>query len=65
MKVKKKENQTVDTSVLLRRGKKIFTGGNMERPSRDCPTEDPSHIQTANPDTTVDAKKCFLIYLSP
>ena len=26
----KKEDQSVDASVLLRRGNKIFTGGNME-----------------------------------
>ena len=28
MKFKKKEDQSVDASVLLRRGNKIFTGGN-------------------------------------
>jgi len=28
MKLKKKEDQNVDASVLLRRGSKIFTGGN-------------------------------------
>jgi hypothetical protein len=47
MKLKKKEDQSVDTLVLLRRGNKIPMGGNMrqsveqrlkERPSRDCPT---------------------------
>jgi len=49
MKLKKKEGQRVDASVLLRRGKKNnnFTGGNTEtkfeaetegRPFRDCPT---------------------------
>jgi hypothetical protein len=30
MKPKKKEDQTVDASLLLRRGNKILTGGNME-----------------------------------
>ena len=30
MKLKKKEDQSVDASVLLRRGNKILTGGNME-----------------------------------
>ena len=30
MKLKKKEDQTVDASVLLRRGNKILTGENME-----------------------------------
>jgi hypothetical protein len=30
MKLKKKEDQSVDASVLLRRGNKILTGGNMK-----------------------------------
>jgi hypothetical protein len=30
MKLKEKENQSVDASVLLRRGNKILIGGNME-----------------------------------
>jgi hypothetical protein len=30
MKLKKKENQSVDASVVLSRGNKILTGGNME-----------------------------------
>jgi len=30
MKLKKKEDQSMDTSVLLRRGNKIFKGGNKE-----------------------------------
>jgi hypothetical protein len=30
LKPKKKEDQSVDASVLLRRGNKIFTGENME-----------------------------------
>jgi hypothetical protein len=30
MKLKKKEDQSVDASVLFRRGNKILTGGNME-----------------------------------
>jgi hypothetical protein len=30
MKLKKKEEQSVDTSVLLRTGTKTLTGGNME-----------------------------------
>jgi hypothetical protein len=46
-KLKKKDNQSVDASVLLRRGNKMLTGGNMEtskeqrlkeRPSKDFPT---------------------------
>jgi hypothetical protein len=31
MKIKEMENQSVDASVLLRRGNKILAGGNMER----------------------------------
>jgi hypothetical protein len=47
MKIKKKEDQSVDTSVLLRKGSKILTEANTEtkrgaetkeRPSIDCPT---------------------------
>jgi hypothetical protein len=47
MKLKKKEDQSVDTSFLLRMGNKILMervtetkfGAKMEeRPSRDCPT---------------------------
>jgi hypothetical protein len=30
MKLKKKKNQIVDVSVLLRKGNKILTGGNTE-----------------------------------
>jgi len=46
MKLKKREDKSMDPSVL-RRGNKILTGGNTEtkveqrlkeRPSRDCPT---------------------------
>jgi hypothetical protein len=47
MKFKKKEDQSVDASDLLRKQNKILTGGNMETkcgaeteewPFRDCPT---------------------------
>jgi hypothetical protein len=31
-----------------------------ERPSRDSPPEDPSHIESPNSDTIVDANKCLL-----
>ena len=34
MKLKKKEDQSVDASVLLRRGNEILTGGNMETKCR-------------------------------
>ena len=67
MKLKNKEDQSVDTS--LRRGSKYpweeilrqsIEQKLKERPSRDCPTGDPSHIQTTNPDTIVDSNKCLL-----
>jgi hypothetical protein len=47
IKLKEKEDQSVGTSVLIRKGNKILTGENTEtkcgaglkeRPSRDCPT---------------------------
>jgi len=47
MKLKKKEDRSVDASVLLRRGNKILRGEIQgpsveqrlkQRPSRDCPT---------------------------
>jgi len=53
MKLKKKD-QSVDASVLLRRGNKILTGGNMET-KYGAETEGkaiqrlPSHIQSPNP----------------
>jgi hypothetical protein len=31
MKLKKKEDQSLDTSVLLRRGNKVFMGGDTEK----------------------------------
>jgi hypothetical protein len=58
MKLKKKEDQSVGASVLLRRGNKILTGGNMEA---KCGAETlQSYIYSPNPDTIVDAKKCLL-----
>jgi hypothetical protein len=68
MKLKKKEDQSVDTSVFLRRGNKIPVGGNTKYGAK---TEgktiqrlsylgDPFHIQSPNPDTIVDAKKCLM-----
>jgi hypothetical protein len=53
MKLKKKEDQIVDTSFLLRMGTKYpwkelqrqsSELRQKERPSRDCPTRGPSHI---------------------
>jgi hypothetical protein len=34
-----------------------------ERPSRNCPPRDPSHLQTLNLDTIADAKKSLLIVI--
>jgi hypothetical protein len=64
MKFKKKEDQHVDASVLLRRWNKILTGGNMGTTCR-AETEGKAFqrlphlaisIQTPNPDTIADAK---------
>jgi hypothetical protein len=58
----------VDTSVLLRRGNKIPMGGvtkcGAETEGKvhpeNAPLGNPSHIQSPNPDTIVDANKCLL-----
>jgi hypothetical protein len=56
----------MDASVLLRKGNKILTGGNMET---KCRAENEGKtiqrlphlgIQSPNLDTIVDAKKCML-----
>ena len=69
MKLKQKEDQSVDTLVLLRRGNKISMRGDTKtvwsRNGRKghpvtVPPGDPSHIQSPNPDTVVDAEKCML-----
>ena len=70
MKLKKKEDQSMDASILLRRGNKILMGGNTETKcgaetegkaiQRLPPPRDPSHIQTPNPDTTADTRKSLL-----
>jgi hypothetical protein len=68
MKLKKKESQSMDTSVLLRIGNKIPIKGDTET---KCGAEtegraiqrlprDPSHIQSLNPDTIEDANKSLL-----
>jgi hypothetical protein len=70
MKLKKKEDQSMDTSVLLRRRNKIATEGDTET-KYGAETEgkaiqklphlgNPSHIQSPNPDTVVDANMCLL-----
>jgi hypothetical protein len=66
MKLKKKEDQSVDTSILLRKGNKIPMEGILTM----CGAETegmtiqrlphPSHIQPPKPDTVVDANKCLL-----
>ena len=70
MKLKKKEDQSVDTFFLLRMGNKIPMEGVTEA---KCAAEtegmtiqrlphlgSPSNIQSSNPDTVVDANKCLL-----
>jgi hypothetical protein len=69
MNLKKKEGQRVDASILLRKWNKILPGANTET---NCGAEiegkdiqrlphlgNPSHIQSPNTDTIVDAKKCM------
>ena len=70
MKPKKKEEQNVDASVLLGRGNKMLTGGNMETKFGAEPEGKAikrlSHlgihpIYTCQiPEALVDAKKCLL-----
>jgi hypothetical protein len=69
MKLKKKEDHSVNTSILLRRGNRISIGGNTEtkfgqklkeRPSSDCSTWGSIPYIVRNPDTFVDANKCLL-----
>ena len=69
MKLKKKENQSVDTSFLLRRGNKIPMEGVTETKFgaetkgvtiETVPPRDPSYKQPPNPDTIVDANKSLL-----
>ena len=69
MKLKKKEDQSRDTLVLLRRGNKIPMGGDAETKC-GAETEEKgiqrlSHLginptQSPNPDTIIDANKCLL-----
>ena len=60
MKLKKEEDQSVDASVLFRRGNKILTGGNTETKCGAETEGKATHIQTPNPDTIVDANKSLL-----
>ena len=64
-KLKKKEDQSVDASDLLRRGNKILMGENTETKCRadtegNCPTWRSSQTEIPNLDTIVDAKKSFV-----
>ena len=70
MKLKKKEDQSMNTLVILRRENKIPMGGDTETkcgaetvrkdyPEIALPGE-PSHIWSSNADTIVDANKCVL-----
>jgi len=65
----KKEDQSVAALVLIRRGNKICTGGNMETKfgaetegkeghSVTAPSGDTSHIESPKLYTVGDAKKC-------
>ena len=71
MKLKKKEDQSVDTSFLLRMGNKIPMEGVTETKFRaetegrhdhpeTAPLGDPSHKQPPKPNTIADAYKSLL-----
>jgi hypothetical protein len=70
MKLKKKEDQSVATSVFLRSGNKILTGGKYGDKAWNSTEEKTiqrlSHLgihpiySQQNPGTTVDSKKCLL-----
>jgi hypothetical protein len=71
MKLTKKEDQSVDTSLLLRMGNKIPMKGVTEtkfgtetegrlRLPETAPPGDPSHKQPPNPDTIAYASKILL-----
>jgi hypothetical protein len=68
MKLKKKEDQSVDTSLLLRMGNKIPMEGVAEtklklrwkeRPSRDCPTRGSIPYTTVKPRHYCICQKVF------
>ena len=70
MKLKKKEDQSVDSLFLIRMGNKIHMegvtkfGAETEERTKDhpetAPPRGPSHIQPPNPDTIVEANKWLL-----
>ena len=59
MKLKKMEDLGVDASVLLRRGNKILTGGNMETICGKT-IQILTHLGIPNLDTIVDPRKYLL-----
>jgi hypothetical protein len=70
LKLKKKEDQRVDTLILLRRGNKIPLEGVTETKLKaetegmnpeTAPPGDPCHKQPPNTNNIVDAKKSLLI----
>ena len=66
MKVKKKEDQSVDTSngepnTHERSYRdKVWSSDERKDHPETAPPGDPSHIQLPNPDTFVDTNKCLL-----
>jgi hypothetical protein len=64
MKLTKKEEQSVDTSFLLGKGYKTPMEGVTETKcgaeTEGMTIQDPSHIQSLNPDTILDTNKCLL-----
>ena len=70
MKLKKKENQSVDTSILLRRGKqnthgkgyrdKVWSRAWRKSYLETAPPGVSSHTESPDPDTIADANKCLL-----
>jgi hypothetical protein len=66
MELKKKEDLSVDASVLLRRGNKLLKERNTEirfgakTAPETATAEALSHLQAPNPRTFVDSKKCLL-----
>jgi hypothetical protein len=69
MKLEKKEDQSVDTSILLIRGNKIPMEGVTETKFgaetegmtiQTAPPGNPSHKQPPNPDTIADANNSLL-----
>jgi hypothetical protein len=62
MKLKKKEDQSVDTSPLLRIGNKIPMEGVTETKfgAETAPPRDPSHNQPPNADTIAYTSKILL-----